>query len=147
MPSTTAETKLELAELVTAFANLADEDRIHDQMSLFTADASVQIWIGEHLLFDVRGTETIEKTFSEGTAAVKRSFHMLGQQAFEVDGDTAAGVVYCQVKLVSDDDDGREVVADSSIRYSDTYARVDGRWVISSRISRFTIVDRRVLQG
>lgn len=140
----TLETKAELAELVTTFANLADEDRISEQMSLFTPDAQVQIWIGDNLLFDVSGTDTIETTFTEGTAAVKRSFHMLGQQAFSIDGETAEGVVYCQVALVSDED-GAEVVQDSSIRYSDTYVRRDGRWLISSRTSRFTITDKRVL--
>ena len=75
---------------------------------------------------------------------MKRSFHMLGQQAFSIDGETAEGVVYCQVALVSDED-GAEVVLDSSIRYSDTYVRRDGRWLISSRTSRFTITDKRVL--
>ncbi|MEV7762002.1 nuclear transport factor 2 family protein [Curtobacterium flaccumfaciens] len=144
MSQASLETKAELAELVTEFANLADENRIHEQMALFTPDATVQIWIGDHLLFDVAGTDTIEQTFTEGTANVVRSFHMLGQQAFQVDGDTAEGLVYCQVKLVSVEA-GAEVVADSSIRYSDTYARVEGRWLITSRVSRFTIVDRRAM--
>lgn len=138
------QTKAELSELVTAFANLSDENRIHEQMDLFTPDATVQSWLGEHLLFDVTGTEVIEKTFTEGTSYVRRSFHMLGQQAVSIDGDSAEGIVYCQVKLVSEED-GAEVVQDSSIRYSDSYVRRDGRWLISSRISRFTIIDKRIL--
>jgi hypothetical protein len=71
---------------------------------------------------------------------------MLGQHAVEVTGDTARGTLYCQVKLVTDGDNG-EVVADSSIIYTDEYAFHDGRWLISSRISRFTIIDRRPLSS
>ena len=140
----TLETKAELTDLVTAFANLADENRLHEQMSIFIPDAQVQVWIGENLLFDVTGTETIEETFTTGTADVTRAFHMLGQQAFQIDGDTATGIVYCQVKLVTNEN-GVDVVGDSSIRYTDTYVRRNGRWLIASRISRFTIVDRRIL--
>lgn len=140
------ETRAELADLVATFANLADENRIDDQKALFTPDAHVEIWIGDHLLFDVSGADTIAKTFADGTAAVTRSFHMLGQQSVQVDGDRAAGTVYCQVKLVTVED-GVDTVADSSIRYEDVYERRIGRWLIATRISRFTIVDRRTLSA
>jgi hypothetical protein len=34
---------------------------------------------------------------------------MNGQQAVQIDGDTATGIAYCQVKLVSEED-GKEVI-------------------------------------
>ena len=138
------EAKSELKDLVDAFANLADEKHIADQMPLFTPDTKVQVFMGDNLLFDIDGTQQLEATFNSFTANVKRSFHMNGQQSVKVDGDTATGISYCQVKLVSDED-GQEVIVDSSIRYDDTYVRRDGRWLIAKRISHFSINDKRVL--
>jgi hypothetical protein len=77
---------------------------------------------------------------------VTRSYHMNGQQVVEIDGDSARGIAYCQVKLVSEED-GREVLTDSSIRYDDEYVRHEGRWLIKTRISHFTVNDKRPLQG
>ena len=62
------------------------------------------------------------------------------------DGDTATGVAYCQVKHVSEED-GHEVLTDSSVRYDDRYIRRDGRWYIATRIARFTVIDKRTLQS
>jgi hypothetical protein len=138
------EAKAQLKELVDTFSNLADEKRIADQMPLFTPDTKVQVFMGENLLFDITGTEQLEETFNGFTANVKRSFHMNGQQTVTIDGDTAQGIAYCQVKLVSDED-GHEVITDSSIRYDDTYVRRDGSWRIQTRISHFSINDKRVL--
>jgi hypothetical protein len=39
--------------------------------------------------------------------------------------------------------DGGEVVTESSIRYDDIYVRQNGRWLIATRISHFTINDKR----
>jgi hypothetical protein len=138
------EAKTELKQLVDTFSNLADEKRIADQMPLFTSDTTVQVFMGDDLLFDISGTEQLEETFIGFTANVKRSSHMNGQHSVEISGDTATGIAYCQVKLVSDEDD-REVIVDSSIRYDDTYIRRDGRWLIASRISHFFINEKRVL--
>ncbi|WP_164701002.1 nuclear transport factor 2 family protein [Modestobacter sp. KNN46-3] len=140
------EAKVALRELVDAFANLADEKRIADQMPLFTPDTKVRVYMGETLLFDISGTQQLEETFTGFTANVKCSFHMNGQQDVEIDGDSARGIAYCQVKLVSEED-GQEFVTDSSIRYDDEYVRQEGRWMIKTRISHFSINDKRPLQS
>lgn len=115
-------------------------------MPLFTADTKVQVFMGDTLLFDISGTQQLEETFTAFTAKVKRSYHMNGQHVVQVNGDTAAGVAYCQVKLVSDED-GKEVVMDSSIRYDDEYVRQGGRWLIKTRISHFSVNDKRALES
>ena len=71
---------------------------------------------------------------------------MNGQQVVEIDGDTATGITCCQVKQVSEED-GHEVIVDSSVRYHDEYVRRDGRWYIDTRIARFTLNDKRTLQS
>jgi hypothetical protein len=140
------EAKVALEELVDTFSNLADEKRIAEQMHLFTTDTKVQVYMGENLLFDISGTKQLEETFNSFTADVKRSYHINGQQVVQVDGDAATGIAYCQVKLVGEEDRA-EVITDSSIRYDDEYVRQDGRWLIKTRISRFSINDKRQLKG
>jgi hypothetical protein len=102
--------------------------------------------MGDQLLFDISGTKQLEEVFTSFTANVKRSFHMNGQQVVKIDGDTATGIAYCQVKLVSEED-GKEVITDSSIRYDDEYVRQNGTWLIKTRISHFSINDKRTLQS
>jgi ketosteroid isomerase-like protein len=140
------EAKSALKALVDAFSNLADENRIPDQMLLLTPDATVQVYMGDELLVDISGTRRVEEAFTAFTANVKRSFHLNGQHVVEIDGDSATGIAYCQVKHVSEED-GHEVVTDSSVRYDDGYIRQDGRWYISTRIAHFTVNDRRTLQS
>ncbi|MFF3380385.1 nuclear transport factor 2 family protein [Streptomyces sp. NPDC002680] len=136
------EAKSELKQLVDTFANLGDERRIKDQMALFVPDTKVQVYMGEELVFDISGVEELEKTFSGFIANVKSLFHMNGQQVVDVDGDSATGIAYCQVKLVAEED-GKEFITDSSVRYTDEYVLRDGRWLFKTRISHFTINDKR----
>ena len=138
------EAKSELKELVDTFSNLADEKNISGQMPLFTKDTIVKVYMGEELLFDISGTKQLEEVFTGFTADVKRSYHMNGQQVVKIDGDTATGIAYCQVKLVSEEE-GKEVVMEHSIRYNDKYVRQNGTWLISERISHFNITEKRTL--
>ena len=102
--------------------------------------------MGEELLVDLSGIHQVEEAFAAFSADVKRSFHLNGQHVVEIDGDAATGIAYCQVRHVSDED-GHEVVTDSSVRYDDEYVRRDGRWRISSRIAHFSVIDKRTLQS
>ena len=94
------EAKSALKALVDAFSNLADEKRIPDQMLLLTPDTRVQVYMGDELLVDIAGTQQVEETFTAFAANMKRSFHMNGQHVVEIDGDSATGIAYCQVKHV-----------------------------------------------
>lgn len=136
------EAKSELKQLVDTFANLGDERRIKDQMSLFVPDTKVQVYMGEDLVFDISGVEQLEETFSGFIANVTHLFHMNGQQVVDIDGDSATGIAYCQVKLVTEED-GKAFITDSSVRYKDEYVQRDGRWLFKTRISHFTINDKR----
>lgn len=137
-------TKVELKELVDAFSNLADEANVPGQMPLFTKDTIVKVYMGENLIFDINGTTQLEQIFSNFTKDVKRSFHMNGQHDVEIDEDSATGILYCLVKLVSEED-GKEYVTEHSIRYNDKYVRENGKWLISERISHFNITEKRAI--
>jgi hypothetical protein len=58
----------------------------------------------------------------------ERTFHVVGQATYDVDGDRATGEVYCVAHHVVGDTD--RVMY---IRYEDEYTRRDGRWAIEVR--------------
>lgn len=142
----TLEAKLALKALVDTFSALADEDRIPDQVRLMTPGVRLQVFMSDELMFDASGAEQVEQGFTGFAASMKRSFHMNGQQLVEVDGDSATGITYCQVKYVSEEQ-GQDVITDSSVRYEDEYVRRDERWYIDARVARFTINEKRALQN
>lgn len=135
--------KSELHELVDRFSIL--EIDVPGQMELFAKDTHVQVFMGDQLAFDLHGVEELGNTFSLFTADVKRAHHMNGQFLAEVNGDTAAGTLYCTATLVTEKD-GKEIVTEHRIRYNDTYSRLaDGTWVIQTRSSHFLISETREL--
>ncbi|WP_342046137.1 nuclear transport factor 2 family protein [Bacillus sp. OTU530] len=141
-----SQAKLELRELVDAFSNLTDEKNIPDQVLLFTPDTRYKVYVGDQLVSDVSGTKQLEEVFTGHASIVKRYFSINGQHVVNVDGDTATGVSYSQMKMVREED-GKEVITDYSVRYNDEYVRQNGTWLIKARTAHFLIIDARTLQG
>lgn len=138
--------KLELRELVDAYSNLGDEKKLEEQMSLLTPDHRYTVYMGGQLVADVSGTKQLLEEFKGHAALVKRYFSINAQHTVEVNGDTATGVAYSQLKMVRDQD-GKEVITDYSVKFDDTYVRQNGTWLIKIRIAHFIIIEARTLQG
>lgn len=138
--------KFELRQLVDAFSNLGDEKKISEQMLLFTPDTRYKVYFGGQLVSDVSGTKQLEEEFTGHASLVKRYFSINGQHVVKVDGDTATGVSYSQMKMVREED-GKEVITDYSVRYDDEYVLQNGTWLIKARTAHFSIIDARTLQG
>jgi hypothetical protein len=141
------QTKIELRELVDAYATLTDEKSISDQMRLFTTDIRFKVYFGDQLVSDISGTTQLEEEFNGHVSHVKRYFSFNGQHVVNVNGDDATGVVYSQIKMVRHDEEGKEVLTDYSVQYHDVYIRHNGKWFIQERISKYIIVEARALQG
>ncbi|MNC54599.1 hypothetical protein D3C75_1040900 [compost metagenome] len=142
----TLQAKSELRELVDAYAALTDAKRISDQMLLFTPDTSFKVYFGDHLVSEVTGTKQLEEEFNGHVASVKRYFSTNAQHIVKLDGDTATGVVFSQMKMVRDEE-GKEVITDYSVQYHDVYVRQNEKWLIKERTSIYIIVEARPLQG
>lgn len=140
------QTKLELRELVDAYSNLTDEKKIAEQMLLLTPDTKYKVYFGNQLVSDVSGTKQLEEEFLGHASLVKRYFSINGQHVVEVDGDTATGVLYSQMKMVREEE-GKEVLTDYSVKYDDIYVRQNGTWLIKERTAHFVIIEARTLQG
>ena len=139
-------TREELRNLIDAYAYLGDDKKIADQMKLFTPDAAYKVYINGIEVANTEGTEKLEKEFNGHAAEVKTYFTLNGQQSVKVDGDTATGVSFSQLKMVREKD-GKDVITDYSVKYEDTYVRQQGKWLIKARIGHFLIIETRALSN
>ena len=126
-----------LKRIVDTFSTLADEKRVHEQTFLFTEDGVVETWFGEMALPPLHGRKAIEESWTPFLATFDAVYHMNGQFAAEIDGDTATAVHYCTVELIGGPD-GEKVRNSNGVIYNDSYVRVNGDWLIAKRVARFT---------
>ena len=137
--------KQAIKELVDTFSNLADVKDVAAQMPLFTEDANVTTYIGGALFADMHGRGEIENVFSNFLANFKNVYHLNGQLTISSLTETSAeAITYCHVVL-TEEKDGKEIVHNHYVRYNDTYAKVNGAWLIKRRIANFMISDSREL--
>lgn len=126
-----------LKRLVDIFSNLADDKKVHEQTFLFTEDAFVQTYFGATPLPPLNGRAEIEASWTPFLATFDAVYHANGQFTADIDGDTATSVHYCTVELIGGPE-GAKTRNSNGVIYSDTYRRVDGKWLIAKRIARFT---------
>ncbi len=137
-------TKQELRDLIDAYAYLGDDKKTSEQMGLFTPDAVYKVYMNGVLVATTSGTKDLEEEFSGHAAQVKTYFTLNGQHTVTIDGDTATGVSFAQLKMIREAD-GTDILSDYSVSYEDTYVRREGKWLISERTGHFIIIEARPL--
>jgi hypothetical protein len=138
--------KEELRNLIDAYAYLGDEKKITEQMGLFTPDVIYKAYMGDFLAANVSGTENLEKEFNGHAALVKTYFTLNGQHTVKIDGDTATGVAFSQIKMIRESE-GKNIISDYSVKYDDKYVCQDEKWLIKERIGYFIIVEVKELKN
>lgn len=122
--------RIKLRELVDLFANLADEKKAKEQGDLFLEDGMVEFQMGlDGEIQSIKGREALSKAFAATIDPCKSVYHINGQQTVEINGDEATGVAYCQATLVNEEN-GKDIAIVNNVRYTDHYAKVDGKWYI-----------------
>ncbi|MBE9462098.1 nuclear transport factor 2 family protein [Dyadobacter subterraneus] len=134
--------KEELRNLIDAYAYLGDEKKISQLMDLFTDDLQYKVYMGNALVVDVEGRENMERDFDEHSTQVKTYFTLNGQHTVQIDGRTATGISFTQIKMVREAD-GKDNITDYSVRYDDQYVFQGEKWLIKQRTAHFTIVEAR----
>lgn len=134
----------ELRRLIDAYAYLGDDKKIAEQMDLFTPDAQYTVYMGGALIANTVGTANIEREFNGHASQVKTYFTLNGQHTITVDGDTAIGISFSQIKMIREIE-GSDILTDYSVKYEDQYVRKLGRWLINQRTGHFVIVEARPL--
>lgn len=134
----------ELRSLIDAYAALGDEKKISEQMSIFRYDANYTVYMNGTEVANITGTDKLEQEFNGHASLVKTYFTLNGQHTVQIDGDSATGVSFSQIKMVRETD-GKDVLTDYSVRYDDEYIRTNGKWLIKKRVGHFLIIEARTL--
>ncbi|MBF1097020.1 MAG: nuclear transport factor 2 family protein [Riemerella sp.] len=137
--------RIALKNLVDTFSNLADEKKVTEQMELFTDDAEVSTIENGRERPPYVGKQAIGKAFANYLALFHTVYHSNGQQTVEINGNIAKGISYCQVVLIGNFD-GKEMQRTAGVRYSDTYVKKDGKWLIKKRVSNFMYSEMKELK-
>ena len=125
-----------LKHLVDDFSILADQKDVAAQMDLFTEDAVVMSYNEGELGSTLTGKDEIGTAFSNFLGLFETVYHINGQHRVKVYGDSAQGVNYCLVVLISEQDSIRNKLT-MGVSYNDTYRKVNDTWLIAKRESHF----------
>ena len=139
--------RAELKDLVDTFSNLADVKDAAAQGDLFLPDGWLEFQMGfDGEIQKIEGREALVQAFAATIDPCKAVYHINGQQSVTIHGDEAEGIAYCTATLLNEVE-GKDILTSNYVRYSDLYAKVDGKWYIKRRRTTFMISDRHELNS
>jgi ketosteroid isomerase-like protein len=127
--------RLAIRELVEAYAHCADRRDVKGQMSLFTEDTHFVVYMNAK---DPRPSQELHSREALAPVFVElnkydATTHFVGQSTiFTLTSDQATGEAYCLAHHVTVDDGKRRLML-ASIRYLDTFVKMDGSWLFAER--------------
>ena len=145
-PSEAAD-RLAIRELVEAYAHCADRRDAKGQMALFTADTHFVVYMNAYdpkPSQELHTREALAPVFAD-LNKYAATMHFLGQSTIlTLTSDRGTGETYCLPHhLTVDGGKGRLMIA--ALRYSDTFAKVDGEWLFAERLLYVDWIEERVL--
>ena len=134
-PTETAD-RLAIRELIEAYAHCADRRDAKGQMSLFTADTHFVVYMNAKAPMpsqELRSREALAPVFAE-LNKYDATTHFVGQSTiFALMDNRATGEAYCLAHHVSIENGKRRLML-ASLRYLDTFAKIDGVWLFAERL-------------
>ena len=139
--------RLAIRELVEAYAHCADRREAKGQMSLFTADTHFVVFMNAKdpkPSMELHTREALAPVFAD-LNKYDATTHFVGQSTiFTLTGDRATGEAYCLAHHVTVDGTVRRLMV-ASLRYLDTFVKIDGAWLFAERLLYVDWVDERAL--
>jgi hypothetical protein len=139
--------RLAIRELVEAYAHCADRRDAEGQMSLFTADTHFAVYMNAKdpsPSQELRSREALAPVFAD-LIKYDATTHFVGQSTiFTLANDRATGEAYCLAHHVTVDGEKRRLML-ASLRYYDTFVKMDGAWLFSERLLYVDWLEERVL--
>jgi SnoaL-like domain len=139
--------RLAIRELVEAYAHCADRCDARTQMSLFTANTHFVVYMNAKDLTpsqELHSREALAPVFAE-LNKYDATTHFVGQSTiFTLTADRATGEAYCLAHHVTVSDGKRRLML-ASLRYHDTFVKVDGMWLFAERLLYVDWMDERAL--
>ncbi len=133
-PSEAAD-RLAIRELVETYAHCADRRDAKGQMSLFTPDTHFLVYMNardQTPSQELHSREALAPVFAE-LNKYDATTHFVGQSTiFTLTSDRATGEAYCLAHHVTVDGGKRRLMV-ASLRYLDTFVKIDGAWLFSER--------------
>jgi len=138
--------RLEIRELLDAYAHCADRRDAKGQMSLFTKDTHFVVFMdarSEKPSMELNRREDLAPVFDE-LKKYEATTHFMGQSTVVLDGDRATGETYCIARHVSAFE-GKRTLFIASLRYYDVFAKVEGKWLFAERKIMVDWTDTRAM--
>jgi hypothetical protein len=126
--------RLAIRELFDAYAHCADRRDAEGQKALFTADTRFAVYMGgegSDVSYVLDGREALTPVFDD-LNRYEATTHFNGQSTVTVDGDSATGESYTIAHHVYTED-GRRKIMIASLRYLDTFSKIEGAWYFAER--------------
>jgi SnoaL-like domain len=126
--------RLALRELFDAYAHCADRREVEGQKALFTEDTRFAVYMdGEasEPTYVLEGREALTPVFDD-LNRYEATTHFNGQSTVTIDGNRATGESYTIAHHVYTEDGTRKIMI-ASLRYLDTFTKIDQSWYFAER--------------
>jgi len=128
--------RLAIRELVEAYAHCADRRDAEGQMSLFTVNTHFVVYMNAKdpkPSMELHSREALAPVFAD-LNKYDATTHFVGQSTiFTLTGDRATGEAYCLAHHVTVDGGQRRLMV-ASLRYLDTFVKMDDTWRFAERL-------------
>jgi len=139
--------RLAIRELVEAYAHCADCRDAKGQMALFTADTHFVVYMNARdpkPSQELHTREALAPVFAD-LNKYAATMHFLGQSTvLTLTSDRGTGETYCMPHHLTVEGGKRRLMI-AALRYSDTFAKVDGEWLFAERLLYVDWIEERVL--
>src|SRR6476661_9547105 len=134
-PEETAD-RLAVRELVEAYARCADRRDAKGQMALFTPDTHFVVYMNAKdpkPSQELHSREALAPVFAD-LNQYETTTHFVGQSTiFTLTDDRGTGEAYCLAHHVTVEAGKRRLML-ASLRYLDTFVKIDGAWLFAERL-------------
>ena len=139
--------RLAIRELVEAYAHCADRRDAKSQMSLFTADSHFVVYMNAKdstPSMELHSREALAPVFAD-LNKYDTTTHFIGQSTvFTLSAERATGETYCLAHHVTVEGNKRRLML-ASLRYLDTFEKMDGAWLFGERLLYVDWMEERQL--
>ena len=126
--------RLAIRELFDAYAHCADRRDAAGQKALFTVDTRFAVYMkGEKSepTYVLQGREALTPVFAD-LNRYEATTHFNGQSTVALDGDQATGESYTIAHHLFTEAGSRKIMI-ASLRYLDTFVKIEQRWYFAER--------------
>src|ERR1700738_2598482 len=139
--------RLAIRELIEAYAHCADRRDAKGQMSLFTADTPLVVYMNAKAptpSMELHSREALAPVFAD-LNKYEATTHFVGQSTiFTLTSDRGTGETYCLAHHVTVDGGKRRMML-ASLPSIDSDVKMDGKWLFAERLLYVDWVEERSL--